>query len=117
MDEIKLYPEEPDPIPESKLVEFQVDESIYATTISDKFKNRKPYEPINLKVIKAAIPGVIRKAYVNVGSKVKIGDKLVVLEAMKMKNDILATDGGVVEEICVKIGERVSKDAVLVRIR
>lgn len=117
MDEIKLYAEEPDPIPEDQLEEFKVGEDSFMTTMSVKYKNRKPYEPINLKVIKAAIPGVIRKHYVKVGDKVKLGDKLVVLEAMKMKNDILSTDSGVVEEIYVKIGDRIPKEALLVKLK
>jgi biotin carboxyl carrier protein len=117
MEDIKLYQDEPKPIPEEKIESFQVGDSVYNTTISDKHRNKKPWEPVNLKIIKAVIPGVIRKSYVKEGAKVKKGDKLVVLEAMKMKNDILATEGGIVEEICVKVGERVPKDTVLVRIK
>ncbi|MFO7723852.1 MAG: biotin/lipoyl-containing protein [Bacteroidales bacterium] len=117
MEDIKMYPDEPEPIPEEKIVTFQVGDSVYNTTLSDKYRNRKPWEPINLKIVKAVIPGIIRKAYVKVGAKVKPGDKLVVLEAMKMKNDILAVEGGTVSEICVKIGERVPKDTILVKIK
>jgi biotin carboxyl carrier protein len=117
MEEIKLYPEEPKPIPEDELELFQVGDSFYNTTISEKYRNKKPWEPVNLKVIRAVIPGVIRKAYVKEGAKVKPGDKLIVLEAMKMKNDIRAIEGGIVEEICVKIGERVPKDTILVKIK
>lgn len=117
MEDIKLYPDQPEPIPEDQMVYFQVDDSEYKTTLSEKYRNKKPWEPVNLKVVKAIIPGMIRKMYVKEGAKVKIGDKLLVLEAMKMKNDILATEGGVVDEICVKIGERVPKDTVLVRIK
>jgi biotin carboxyl carrier protein len=117
MDDIKLYAEEPEPIPEDQLELFSVGEDSFYTTLSDKHKNRKPYSPINLKEIKAAIPGVIRKHYVKVGDKVKLGDKLIILEAMKMKNDILATDSGVVEEMVAKIGDRVPKDTLLVRLK
>lgn len=117
MEELNIYPDEPKPIPEEELVNFQVGESVYKTTLSEKFKNKKAWEPINLKIIKALIPGVIRKHYVKKGAKVKKGDKLLVLEAMKMKNDILTTESGIVEEIYVKIGERVSKDALLVKIK
>jgi biotin carboxyl carrier protein len=117
MEDFKLYDDEPKPIPEEELESFQVGESEYITTLHDKYKNRKPYEPVNLFVIRAVIPGVIRKHYVKEGAKVKKGDKLLVLEAMKMKNDILTTESGIVEEICVKIGERVPKDTILVKIK
>ena len=117
MEDIKLYPDEPEPLPEEEFVTFQVGDSVYKTTLSEKFKNKKEWEPVNLRIIKALIPGVIRKLYVKEGDKVKKGDKLLVLEAMKMKNDILTTESGKVEEISVKVGERVSKDAVLVRLK
>jgi biotin carboxyl carrier protein len=117
MEDIKLYTEELYPVPEKKLESFKIGDDSFQTTLTEKFKKRKAYEPINLKIVKAAIPGVMRKAYVAVGAKVKTGDKLVILEAMKMKNDILASEGGIVEEICFKVGERVAKDEILVKIR
>ncbi|HRZ41980.1 MAG TPA: acetyl-CoA carboxylase biotin carboxyl carrier protein subunit [Bacteroidales bacterium] len=117
MEDINLYREELHPVPEKKLESLQVGDDSYDTILTEKYKKRKPYEPVNLKIVKAAIPGVMRKAYVAVGAKVKPGDKLVILEAMKMKNDILAVEGGIVEEICFKIGERVAKDEILVKIR
>lgn len=117
MEDINLYREELHPVPEKNLESFDMGDDSYETILTEKFRNRKPYEPVNLKIVKAAIPGVMRKAYVAVGAKVKPGDKLVILEAMKMKNDILAVEGGIVEEICFKIGERVAKDEILVKIR
>ncbi len=117
MDEyIKIYPDDLYPVPEEELTMLKLGDDSYKTTITEKHKNRKAWEPINLKVIKAQIPGVIRKAYVKVGAKVTIGDKLVVLDAMKMKNDILATESGTVKEICVKMGEQVSKGTILVKL-
>ncbi len=117
MNEQKFYPDEPRLIPEEKLESFEIDGTQYKTALHLKYKNRKPYEPLDHKIIKAAIPGVIRKLYVKEGAKVKKGDKLVVLEAMKMKNDLLTNEQGVVDEILVKVGDHVSKDAVLVRLR
>lgn len=118
MDEIiKLYPDVPKPIKESKLEPFSIDDENYKTLLTDKYKKRKPYEPIDPKIIKAVIPGIIRKHYVKPGSKVKKGDKLLVLEAMKMKNDILASETGFVDEIFVKVGERVPKDTILVTLK
>ena len=51
---------------------------------------------------------------VNVGDKVKYGQTLAVLEAMKMENDIPATQDGEVAEIKVKKGDIVETDAVLI---
>ena len=64
--------------------------------------------------IKAPLPGVIIEIKVAVGDEVKSGDTLVVLEAMKMANNIEAEKAGKVTAICVKNGESVLEDAPLV---
>lgn len=64
--------------------------------------------------IKAPMPGNIMKVNVKVGDTVKKGDVLVVLEAMKMENDVCATQDGVVASVEVNQGETVETDAVLV---
>ena len=64
--------------------------------------------------VKAPLPGVITSIEVEVGQQVKAGDTLVVLEAMKMANNIEAENDGTVVAICVKTGENVLEDAPLV---
>ena len=66
------------------------------------------------KAVKAPLPGVITSIEVAVGQQVKAGDTLVVLEAMKMANNIEAENDGTVVAICVKTGENVLEDAPLV---
>ena len=60
------------------------------------------------------MPGNIMKVNVKAGASVKKGDVLVVLEAMKMENDICAPQDGVVATIEVSQGATVETDAVLV---
>ena len=64
--------------------------------------------------ITSPMPGTILDVKVNVGDKVKFGQTLAILEAMKMENDIPATGDGEVAEIRVKKGEAVETDAVLI---
>ena len=64
--------------------------------------------------IKAPMPGNILKVNCKVGDTVSKGDVLVVLEAMKMENDICAPDDGVVASVEVSQGNSVETDAVLV---
>lgn len=66
------------------------------------------------KAVKAPLPGVITDVKVAVGDEVKAGDTLVVLEAMKMANNIEAEKDGKVTAICVKTGESVMEDTPLV---
>ena len=60
------------------------------------------------------MPGNILKINVSQGQKVNEGDVLIVLEAMKMENEILAGRGGTVKEIRVKDGDSVNTGDVLV---
>ena len=64
--------------------------------------------------ITSPMPGTILDVKVNVGDKVKFGQTLAILEAMKMENDIPATLDGEVAEIKVKKGDAVETDSVLI---
>lgn len=64
--------------------------------------------------VKAPLPGTITEVCVGVGDEVSAGDTVVVLEAMKMANNLEAESDGTVTAICVKMGENVLEDAPLV---
>ncbi len=64
--------------------------------------------------VKSPLPGVITEIKVSVGDEVKAGDTVVVLEAMKMANNLDAEKGGKVTAILVKEGESVMEDTPLV---
>ena len=64
--------------------------------------------------VKAPLPGVITDIKVAVGDEVAVGDTVVVLEAMKMANNLTAEKAGKVTAVCVKIGESVMEDDALV---
>lgn len=64
--------------------------------------------------LKAPLPGVIREINVAVGDEVKVGDTVVVLEAMKMANNLEAEKAGKVTAVLVQVGESVMEDTPLV---
>jgi biotin carboxyl carrier protein len=64
--------------------------------------------------VKAPLPGVITSIEVAVGDEVKAGDTLLVLEAMKMANNIESEKDGKVAAILVKAGQSVMEDDPLV---
>ncbi|MGE5327651.1 MAG: biotin/lipoyl-containing protein [Deltaproteobacteria bacterium] len=66
--------------------------------------------------IVAPMPGRIVKVLVAAGAETKTGDSLLVIEAMKMQNEIRAPRSGRVEAICVKEGEGVESGAPLLRL-
>ena len=68
-------------------------------------------------VVKAPMPGLVVRVEVSEGQTVEAGAGLVVVEAMKMENELRATVNGVVEQVHVKAGDRVEKGAALVTLK
>jgi 3-methylcrotonyl-CoA carboxylase alpha subunit len=62
----------------------------------------------------APMPGKIVKVDVEAGQKVSKGQRLLVMEAMKMEHSITASADGVVEQVAVSVGQQVDADQVLV---
>ena len=68
------------------------------------------------RMVECPMPGSVIEVTVKVGAKVNKGDKLLVLESMKMENDITADFSGVVRRILVKAGDSVQVGAPMVEI-
>ncbi len=77
---------------------------------------KAPAAPVsgNGTQIKAPIPGKILTVNVTPGAKVKSGDVMIVLEAMKMENDIMAPVDGTVASLSVQVGTSVNTGDLLV---
>ena len=63
--------------------------------------------------IKSVMPGVVKEVRVKAGDRVALHQPLLVLEAMKMENEIRADRAGVVASVAVKAGQAVEKGALL----
>jgi len=79
-------------------------------------KSEAPVNPNGEYSIIAPMPGMIVQFEVKVGDKVKEGDVLVILEAMKMQNNLTSRVNGVVKSLKVSPGTSVEKDQVLLTI-
>lgn len=64
--------------------------------------------------VKSPLPGSIIKLLVNVGDTVKKGDPLLIMEAMKMENQVLAEKEGTITAIKVNVGDAVLQNDVLI---
>ena len=67
--------------------------------------------------VKAPIPGLISRILVEPGATVSAGQPLVILEAMKMENEIRAPFEGVVQTVSVTVGQTVLRDTVLAEVK
>ncbi len=97
-----------------ELVGFRLHTMEYQTKVTKKYANRKSWKAPNPNEIISHIPGTIVKINVKVGDKVKEGDSLLVLEAMKMQNQIAMPFDGTVKEILVKEGDKIPKNELMV---
>ncbi len=102
---------EPEPEPEKKVV---VRKPAAEPTESTADSSSSSASVNTNNAVKAPLPGVITSIEVAVGDEVKVGDTLLVLEAMKMANNIEAEKDGKVTAICVKPGQSVMEDDALV---
>jgi biotin carboxyl carrier protein len=77
----------------------------------DKYKQHNKIE-----IVTAPMPGKIIELLVEESSHVKEGEAILILEAMKMQNEIIAQVTGKIRKISVKAGDSVTKDDVLMEI-
>lgn len=97
-------------------VTFVVHTAKYRTLPTKKYLNRKKWVPRDFRQIFAGIPGSVHKIYVKPESKVKKGDLLIELEAMKMYNKILSPLDGVVKSVLVEEKVKVGKNQLLIEL-
>ncbi|MCK4311081.1 MAG: biotin/lipoyl-binding protein, partial [Methanomicrobia archaeon] len=93
----------------------EVDGEIYDVKLTPKgYEVAKPPEEKKIEGgIAAGLQGTILKIKAKKGDKVKEGDVIVLLEAMKMENDVVSPKSGVIKDILIKEGEEVSPDSIL----
>lgn len=99
-----------------ELVDFVVTARKYKTTLTEKYKNRPVWHKPAAGDVVAHLPGTILRIDVQPGQQVEPGQLLLIQEAMKMQNRIVAPVAGVVKEVDVQIGDKIAKDHVMVRI-
>ena len=93
--------------------ELIIDDGVYETRLTKKFLSRTRYQPKDPKKVCAFIPGVIQVVRVKPGQKLKWGDGLLILEAMKMQNDVTCPVDGTVKDVYVRAGQMVTKGQLL----
>lgn len=99
---------------EPAMESLEIGGDLYITRLTSKFRNRQIWLKPDEKKIEAVIPGTIQKIMVKEGDEVDAGTPLLILEAMKMRNEVRSPVDGVVRKIYVTEGEMVPKFHLLV---
>lgn len=76
-------------------------------TVTNSKPAPKPAATGNAEAVKSPLPGTVMSIDVKVGDSVKAGDKVGVLEAMKMENDIRTVKSGTVKQVLVNVGDAI----------
>ncbi len=83
---------------------------------AEQEKAEEAHQPITGNTVNAPLPGRVIDIKVKVGDKVKVGQEVIVLEAMKMENSISSDYTGTVKQLLVKVGDSVQSDSQLIEI-
>ncbi|MBW8330503.1 MAG: biotin/lipoyl-binding protein [Prolixibacteraceae bacterium] len=88
----------------------------YQTTYNKKYENRKVWAEPNFNHINSYIPGTVIDILVKEGQKVASGQSILILEAMKMLNDIKMPFKGKIVKVYVEIGQKIPKNFLMIEI-
>lgn len=102
---------------EKEFKNLVVQGAVYKTTYTWKFENRVKWEAPNPNHIYSFIPGTIIDIFVKPKEKVKEGETLLLLEAMKMQNQVRMPFDGEIVKIYIKKDEVIPKRFLMLEIK
>ncbi len=102
---------------EKEYKELIIQGVIYKTTLTRKFEERINWEAHNKNMLHSIIPGTIIDIFVKPREKVKEGETLLLLEAMKMQNQIRMPFDGEIVKIHVKKDELIPNRHLMIEIK
>jgi len=100
----------------SKYQSFVVNSAKYLTLTTTKFDRRKKWQKLDPKEVRSFIPGSVIEVFVTPGQRLKAGEVILTLEAMKMYTKVTMPYEGVIKSIEVAKGDRIPKDALMATI-
>ena len=118
---------------EASVIKLEVNGTSYSVKMKEEVKkvktptlvraaSKRPSEPLKVNPsssktkIVAPIPGVILSIDVKVGDTIKVGDRMLVLEAMKMENNIISEKAGVITAIHISSGQQVLQNEIMLEL-
>ena len=118
---------------DSNIIQLDVNGTKYEVTMKKEIKktktptlirsaSKRPAELLKVNStskktkIVSPLPGIIVSLKIKVGDTIKIGDSLLILEAMKMENNITAEKDGIISAIHVTNGQQILQDDLLIEL-
>jgi biotin carboxyl carrier protein len=118
---------------ENNVINLEVNGTLYEVKMKEEIKktktptlvraaSKRPAEPLKVNPksqktrIVAPIPGVVLSLDVEVGDVLKVGDRMLVLEAMKMENNIVCEKAGTITDIKISVGQQVLQDELMIEL-
>ena len=101
-------------VPEPPMEQLEIGNVIYQTRLTSKFRNRVIWQRPDVRKVDSIIPGNIQRIMVKEGDEVSPGTPMMILEAMKMRNEILSPLQGIIKKIYVSEGDMVPKAHLLI---
>lgn len=101
---------------QEKLQIIMVHSAQYQTTYTRKYENRKVWVEPNFNHIKSYIPGTVVDILVHEGQNVAEGESIMILNAMKMYNDIKMPFKGKILKINITKGQKIPKHFVMIEV-
>ena len=95
---------------------YIIDDTSYSTEFPEEYTNRSSKEFPDPCEIRAIIPGTILDVRVRKGQRVTREQVVILLEAMKMFNEIESGTEGVIDEVFVSPGDKVGKNQIMIKI-
>ncbi len=118
---------------EGNIINLEVNGTSYEVIMKEEIKktktptlvraaSKRPAEPLKVNPksqktrIVAPIPGVVLSIDVKVGDTLNVGDRMLVLEAMKMENNIVCEKAGTITNIKISVGQQVLQDELMIEL-
>ena len=101
---------------QEKLQVIIVHSAKYQTTYTKKYENRKVWVEPNPNHINSYIPGTVIDILIKEGQKVAAGASIMILDAMKMYNDIKMPFKGKILKINIEKGQKIPKNFLMIEI-
>jgi len=102
---------------ETPMEQLEIGSAIYETRLTKKFRSRENWQRPDVRKVDAVIPGTIQRIMVREGEEVSPGTPLLILEAMKMRNEVVSPIHGIIRKIYVSEGDMVPKTQLLIEFK